>query len=106
MDMINGLAKEYPNQFEIQIMFYYGDNCYTTQQSSSWCSNNTIHCSEWTSNTDVFKTFLSTVSASGGSGHEAIEVALHHLYKSHKEVGVRKAIFIGDAGLSKNYTTS
>ena len=28
MDMIKGLAKQYPNQFEIQLMFYYGTDAY------------------------------------------------------------------------------
>ena len=32
MDMITNLAKQYPGQFEIQLMFYYGTNAYAKQQ--------------------------------------------------------------------------
>jgi hypothetical protein len=35
MKMIEKLAKEYRNMFEIQIMFYYGDDAYDTTRNSS-----------------------------------------------------------------------
>lgn len=46
MDMIDNLASKYPGQFEIQLMFYYGDNAYNSQKGAgSWYSLNKIHCS-------------------------------------------------------------
>ena len=70
MDMIKRLAKEYPNQFEIQIMLYYGDNAYTSQKGTTpWYSTNKLHVSEWSADTTNLSNFLTTVGANGGSGH-------------------------------------
>ncbi len=71
MEMIEKLAKQYPNQFEIQIMFYYGDDAYNSQKGSttSWCSSNKLHVSEWTADTNNLKKFLTTSGPSGGSAH-------------------------------------
>lgn len=68
--------------FEIQIMFYYGDNAYNSNKSSStWCSTNKLHMSPWSADVNILNEFLKSASATGGSGHEAIEVSLHHLIK-------------------------
>jgi hypothetical protein len=107
MKMIEKLAKEYPNQFEIQIMFYYGDNTYnSTRNSASWSSTNKLHVSPWSADVKILSDFLRSAGASGGSGHEAIEVALHHLVKCNEEVGMNKAILIGDAGLEGRLDSS
>ena len=88
-------------------MFYYGINAYNSQKGlGSWCSTNKIHCSEWSSNTNVLRKFMSTVSAQGGDSHEAVELGLHHLLLSFSEVGVTKGILIGDDGLSCNSSSS
>jgi hypothetical protein len=34
MKMIEKLSKDYPNMFEIQIMFYYGEDSYSTTRNS------------------------------------------------------------------------
>lgn len=107
MDMIDNLASKYPGQFEIQLMFYYGDNAYNSQKGpGSWHYLNKIHCSQWSSNTNNLRKFMATVTAGGGSSHEAIELGLHHLLLSSSEVGVKKGILIGDDGLACNSTSN
>jgi hypothetical protein len=107
MNMIEKLAKEYRNMFEIQIMFYYGDYAYnTTSNSSSWSSTNKLHVSPWSADISILNNFLKSAGASGGSDHEAIEVALHHFVKCNEEVGMNKAILIGDAGLEGRLDSS
>ena len=71
MNMIDGLAAKYPAQFQIQLMFYYGINSYDSQKPSSggWWYNNKIHASQWSSDTNVLRKFMSTVAAGGGSCH-------------------------------------
>lgn len=85
-------------------MFYYGFAAYESQKSdtSAWNYRNKIHASEWTSDTAILRKFMTTVAAGGGNNHEAIELALHHLILSNKEVGVTKGILIGDDGLADN----
>ena len=74
MGMITGLAKQYPSQFEIQLMFYYGTDAYAKQWqfNGKWGKMNKIHNSEWSSDTKVFQDFLSTVVHNGGTGYESI----------------------------------
>ena len=57
MDMIDKLNKSHPNQFEIQIMFYYGDNAYNKQskEKENWSKKNKIHASSWTSNINALQ---------------------------------------------------
>lgn len=89
-------------------MFYYGINSYDSQKpaNSGWYNNNKIHASEWSYNTNVLRKFMSTVSAGGGSHHEAVELGLYHLLLSFGEVGVTKGILIGDDGLENTSTSS
>lgn len=88
-------------------MFYYGIDAYNSQRAlGTWCYTNKIHCSGWSSDTNLLRKFMTTVAANGGSIHEAIELGLHHLLLAFGEVGVTKGILIGDDGLACNSTSN
>ena len=51
-------------------MFYYGYNAYDSQRTSSqWGGTNKLHYSDWSSDVNNLKKFLSDAKPSGGSAH-------------------------------------
>ncbi len=59
MAMIERLAKTYRNQFQIQILFYYGDNTYDLNaEGPKWDGTNRLHVSPWSDDVNILKDFL------------------------------------------------